>query len=536
MRGNLQNTRRVIGVLAFVVIALALYSCATQTPHIGQFHDDGIYAVTARAIADGLGYRITSVPTAPVEVKYPILYPLLLSSIWRLTSAFPQNIVALKAVNIVTLIWFLSASTLLFWRLSSWRSIVPAGGFAIATGLNPLVIGASDTVLSDNLLAPLFVTSLLLHCSKDDNPGIGRVVACALVSGSALLTRQVGIALVAAGLIWAWKMGRRALVIYGCIVAGLIVATYGIVRGPFPAEPVLAYYLGYEADALGRQLSSPSLGGRVLLDNTTYALDGIAAFVMPTTFGGGGWFFTALGLAGVPASIRRGGMFATVAVIFYMAIVWTYPFNPIRYILPLVPLIFIAVFEGIRVCAAALQRWAGGGDGMVFILAAALPLALIVAPAVAWAGWNYLESQHSSARFWLVHPEYEWQGFVETFAWIKSNTGPTDVLATAYDPMYFLYTGRRGVRPWIHQPDTYFYPRSHPTPAVGDPGVIRASLDRLGVQYLVVDPLDGYAERAAVEQMFEALLQQYGNRATLVFSSADRRHHVYRIARPVSHA
>jgi hypothetical protein len=47
---------------------------------------------------------------------------------------------------------------------------------------------------------------------------------------------------------------------------------------------------------------------------------------------------------------------------------------------------------------------------------------------------------------------------------------------------------------------------------------------------LIVDPLDGYAESGAVDRMFGALLQQYGARATLVFTSADRRHRVYHIA------
>jgi hypothetical protein len=51
-----------------------------------------------------------------------------------------------------------------------------------------------------------------------------------------------------------------------------------------------------------------------------------------------------------------------------------------------------------------------------------------------------------------------WQGFSETFQWIRSHTDDKVVLATVYDPMYYLYTGRRAIRPGFHKPQTYFYP------------------------------------------------------------------------------
>ena len=66
---------------------------------LGLFHDDGIYAVVAKSLSDGVGYRIISLPTAPDQTKYPFLYSYILSWLWSLYPKFPDNIGLLKAAN-----------------------------------------------------------------------------------------------------------------------------------------------------------------------------------------------------------------------------------------------------------------------------------------------------------------------------------------------------------------------------------------------------------------------------------------------------
>src|SRR5262245_4383276 len=38
----------------------------------GVFHDDAIYVISAKALADGRGYRLINLPGAPPQTKYPI--------------------------------------------------------------------------------------------------------------------------------------------------------------------------------------------------------------------------------------------------------------------------------------------------------------------------------------------------------------------------------------------------------------------------------------------------------------------------------
>ena len=57
-----------------------------------SIHDDSVYFVCAKAWANGQGHRIISLPGEPWQTKYPPLYPLLLSVVWRIAPEFPSNL------------------------------------------------------------------------------------------------------------------------------------------------------------------------------------------------------------------------------------------------------------------------------------------------------------------------------------------------------------------------------------------------------------------------------------------------------------
>ncbi len=125
--------------------------------------------------------------------------------------------------------------------------------------------------------------------------------------------------------------------------------------------------------------------------------------------------------------------------------------------------------------------------------------------------------------------DYSWEGFEETFEWIRENTEPDALLAGSYDPMYYLHTGRRGVRPWYHRPHTYFYPLGNPQPRMGPADDIREALIELGVGYLIIDPLEGYAEREEAEALLQEVLEGYPEPPQLLYISTDGLHRVYRL-------
>jgi hypothetical protein len=125
--------------------------------------------------------------------------------------------------------------------------------------------------------------------------------------------------------------------------------------------------------------------------------------------------------------------------------------------------------------------------------------------------------------------DYSWSGFLETFSWIRSHTLKEDLLATAYDPMYYLYTGRKAIMPMLHKPETYFYPYNAAKPDVGSVEEIKSEFRRLNVRYVVTNPLDQYRERKAVEILLPSLLASYSATPRLVFISRDGKHKIYEI-------
>ncbi|MGH7811095.1 MAG: hypothetical protein ACREP5_12535, partial [Candidatus Binatia bacterium] len=64
-------------IVTVITIGLLLGAAAfwgANKAILGLFHDDGIYAVVGKSLAQGDGYRILSLPAAPAQTKYPFLY------------------------------------------------------------------------------------------------------------------------------------------------------------------------------------------------------------------------------------------------------------------------------------------------------------------------------------------------------------------------------------------------------------------------------------------------------------------------------
>src|ERR1051325_3510223 len=92
-------------LVPIVVTALVLVvAIATITPWpVGAFQDDAIYTLLAKSLATGHGFRMINLPGAPHATHYPPGYPLLLAALWKLSPAFPDNIVVFKFANAVLL-------------------------------------------------------------------------------------------------------------------------------------------------------------------------------------------------------------------------------------------------------------------------------------------------------------------------------------------------------------------------------------------------------------------------------------------------
>jgi len=64
---SILNRSSLILLLLLLVPSLVQMWQHSDMPRFGDFHDDSVYYVTAKSIADGGGYRIESLPGEPAQ-------------------------------------------------------------------------------------------------------------------------------------------------------------------------------------------------------------------------------------------------------------------------------------------------------------------------------------------------------------------------------------------------------------------------------------------------------------------------------------
>jgi len=151
------KSRPKVWVLAVALAGSFLLCLASLNPDsFGRYHDDTIFVTTAKALASGQGYRIISMPSEPVQVKYPPFYPFLLSLIWRVHPQFPENVTAMMLLSIIATVSFLGLS----WQYlvnesyaSRWRALL----IVILAAINWRILVLGTTVYSEMVYASLSV-------------------------------------------------------------------------------------------------------------------------------------------------------------------------------------------------------------------------------------------------------------------------------------------------------------------------------------------------------------------------------------------
>ncbi len=198
-------------VLTFAVV---LYIVAMQPDMLGFYHDDGVYAVTGKALAEGKGYRIISLPGEPVQMTYPVFYPLVLSVVWRIFPDFPANIPALKAPSIIFTLLFLFA-TYHYLTRRNYASKRMALAIVLMTAINPWMVWAATMAMSEALyclvtVLALWVTELFI--SKTWGGKRKRYVFLALAGMAiavSIMTRSIGGCILSATFVYLFLNKRR---------------------------------------------------------------------------------------------------------------------------------------------------------------------------------------------------------------------------------------------------------------------------------------------------------------------------------------
>jgi hypothetical protein len=444
-------------VLAALLICLVLAPSAwlawssRDAPHLGYFHDDSLYWVSAQSLARGDGYRIQSLPGEPYQTKYPPLYPLLLAAVWKLNPAFPDNLPLAVLSSWLTLVACLFVARIAFRDLGAG----PKGAWVLygVLALSPFYALCGISLLSEPLFACLSLGALaLIERAREPSSGARLAVAAGLVASAAWLTRTNGVLLLPAGLLvfLIGKQYRRATAFLLAMLPGaaawlLWTQAHRLAR---PDAVALYYtdYLGYWLhDGTARNLAVVLWRN---LDGMFSAIGGMFVFGMGDSIAGKSVarVLAVAAIAGTARLWRRSG--ATAYLLFTAGcllamLLWHYPPDQ-RFIVPVFPVLLAGFAAELLRLFGKLQEALKGratGERMV-----AVAVSLSLAALLCLAGAQTYTGLFSALPSFVAQQRAKLAEHRTVYRWIVANT-PPDIAVLAYqDPILYLYTERKACR------------------------------------------------------------------------------------------
>jgi hypothetical protein len=459
---------RTTSALAGILLAAhAVLAWLTRAPGIETGRDDAMYLQLGRSLLH-FGYREIWSPAAPPHLQYPPGYPLLLG----LTSALVgEHFDVFIALNIAA-----SVGTLyLAWRVvaSRWS---PALGLLMLVMLapNPQLLDRAGQIASEPLYMLLSVGAVALLARADVQPR-DRAFAAALAIAAAL-TRSVGTSLVVAlGLLWVLERRWKTVLLYGACASATVGAWLAltIVKAPRIAG------VSYVGDAVVHTESGRHfLRGWIESVGThlaTYAAATVPeALAVPTM--SGTIIDNVLG-AGLVAVLSLAGMFllwqrwraGALYLVCAFALLLAWPWGPLRFVAPLLPLIAVALLGGAEwLVARSRPAWGLTAAGIVAV-------GLATTGAVTDAG--VLAERATCVRgSWPPSPtcvSTDRASFYAAAMWIREALPADAIIVTSKNETLAYYAGRHTL----------------PLRAALGEGTLPEAMRRAGTSYLLLGSL-----------------------------------------------
>lgn len=461
--------------LLLILLASAFYYLVPKFGPcaIGVWQDDGIYVSTAKSLAMGSGYRHIELPTRPLQTKYPIFYPALLSIVFFVSPAYPQNSHPLLLPTVIAAGVLVILAAVYTRRLFSDTSgrVVLAGILAF---FSPVIISLVRFTLSDLLYGALSVGALLALDDRCVEAATQRerhfwVAVSAFLVSLCVLTRAFGLTLLVGALLTFLlrKQYREA---------GMMIVVFGLCLMPWWFWQMTAAHANgtlqhsaLEAPELSYSLWLPQHPGqtaRVVLQNLFRTVFGFGYFqlALPQQFciqstANLSWrtFFLHLAcygsailmLVGFLKSARtRWGVFHLYAV-FYAALMLVWPFEPYRFLVPWTPFLIHFVLSGAHALASdigrrvAFLKHPAVAEGFVRTLFSLLMVLFLVE--------DFRIVGSTIDHIYLREIEVNCSEIADLERWLVAKTSPDEVIASDRPAGLFLMTGRQGQYFW---PDT----------------------------------------------------------------------------------
>ena len=457
-------------ILALFLLYLAWLKPADQ---FGWYHDDTIYFSSAQSLAQGRGYTLPSLPGTPSQTKYPVLYPWLLSCVWRLWPAFPSNVSPAVWMTALFGCWFLIAAFQLLRKLAGlgdWPALL----LVALCAFHPHFLLLSGAILSDiPFLALALAAAVVADSAMRPTARPGLVATTAVLAGLSALMRGFGLpvvaGIVAAGLFR--RAYRQAALVALLAAPFLAVALLWPAASPMPAgadSPGWRQtWLFYTSYGQFWKLSVPRLDVflAMLGFNLRSFLEAPAsACLFPPPGEGesyaGVLLCVTLSVAILAGVVRQARMkeWKPIHFIFpfYAPIVLTWNYTLMdRFLLLFLPLFYAGLWiEGRHFASMLLTSFRQRGPASQKILAGVLAIGLAVLGI--WGVNYYLRGARGRIRVVAARRAALAAEKGQLYDWIRRNTDPGARFIAYEDASLYLYTARQAARPIAFSTEAFY--------------------------------------------------------------------------------
>jgi hypothetical protein len=482
-------------------------------PSVGYEDDTSYYLVLGQSLGSGHGYRLINQPGEPWHRLYPAGYPLIVAAALRAVGNGSLQAVVVP-LKVLSLLFALAALPLfVLYGLRRGERPMLLGCAAVLAMLHPLTITYADAVMSETAFMAASLLALFLcerFVQRADAEGRdlrwGEIALLAAAATASFYLRSVGVTLVAAVLARLLLRGRGRDVVgttggvlvlvlpwalmtfhgYGkrTIGAGILVlagvgilamlrrrpllalgsagmwlaAGYAVLQGwgggpgytyvSFSAQEGASHggLIKYAATVAGKAWAYAALYGKAVLGGHQGWLDDAPRLGLVAALVG-----AAIVLLGYLGRIREGIGVAEIYVGLYTLLLFvTEPSPQIRYVVPLLPFLFLYFLRGVDLLLRGVSRVVAAAPRPALGRAAA---ALVTAVLVA----GYVPV-HAHLATWASVPmgqrgtDRGAEGWWEAVGWVRGHVPGDAVVMSRYAGVMYLYSGRKTVRYLIDSP------------------------------------------------------------------------------------
>ena len=446
-----------IMALAFFVLA----SCLVLNDRFNWF-DDAYYIMLAKALATGYGYYDINLPTPQLHKLFPPGLSILL--------AFPSWLnFDLKTTLIIFKLILIACGTIglyAFVHLAKQEGYKePAITYAIIISATSIaMVGHSSRVASEMLYILLSILALICLNYYEKAPKISRYLFfSALLIVGCLLTRSVGVLLLPAIFI-SWIIRREFLklaLLFSLVI--LLLSPWIILTKRTGAGGTSRYisdmwvqYVNTDSSAKANPRKAITnklventglIAGREIpritfsISASSFVLDNywINLFSLPIRLA-----ITLLTLIPILLQLWPRPRISTLYLIFYLALLLIWPWEPSRFLIPLIPFLMLSFFIGLESVIQWIINKTTLNPSLLPKAISAIVISLVVSHLI--SNIRFIRTVWQSGDYTFEAAEF-WQDTQSAYNWVNKNLAKNTILGCipALEAYCYLYTERKSI-------------------------------------------------------------------------------------------